>query len=148
MTMTQSVTHHVLSGLVKCHACGGTMRPIPQSGDRRARYICPKLLAHGPAGCHSQPVDADALDRLVVGRLLENLLTGENLQDIVALVKRDAASEAERGKERAEAAHQELSDLNRQKGTILTAVEHQAATYSDAGKTHHGNNRGRDGARG
>jgi hypothetical protein len=110
------------------------LNAIPESGDNPAKYICPTLVVHEPEACTVQPVEADTLDRLVVGRLLDNLLTEENLQEIVALVRRDADSEAGRGRERAQAAQQELSDFNRQKGTILEAVEHETTTYSDAAK--------------
>ena len=134
MTMTHSVAHHVLSGLAKCQGCGNAMSAIAESDDNPARYICPRLLSHGPAACASQPVHADTLDRLVVGSLLDNMLTEENIQDIVTLVKRDAASEADRGRARARAAQQELSSLNRQKANLLEAVEHEATTYSDAAK--------------
>ena len=134
MTMTKSVAHHILSGLVRCHACGDVMSAIPESDNHPAGYVCPRLLSHGPTGCANQTVDADILDRLVVAKLLDNVITEENLQDTIALVKRDAVSEAECEIQRLQDTQHELSDLNRQKGTIITAVEHGATTYVESAK--------------
>ena len=134
MTMTKPLAHHVITGLLMCQDCGSVINAIAESDNISAKYLCHGLLNHEFTGCASKPVDASTLDRLIITALLDKVLTVENLQKIVALVKRDPVHEAEESVQQAEAAQQELSSHNRQKGTIMTAVEHRAGTYSQAAK--------------
>ena len=132
MTTTRPIVKHVLQGLVKCRSCDIPMTEMEPETGFPARYACPNRIGRGSPSCPIPPVDAETLDRLVIGRLLDNVLSEDTIRDVIRLVKRDAGEEAARGRQSLEAAEDELSELNRHRSNIVSAVEHGAATYADA----------------
>ena len=132
MTTTRPNVQQVLQSLAKCRFCGIPMTEAEPESGIPARYACPNRTAQGPLGCPTPPTNAETLDRLVIGKLLDRVLTEETLQGVVSLVKRDAGEDAVRGRQRLKYAEDELSELNRRRGNIVGAVEHGAATYMDA----------------
>ena len=129
LTMTNSAIH-VLAGLVRCQACGSPMSEIQQSGQQAASYACPGHTGEAAEPCGPHPVDAAVLDRTVVERLLKNLLTEEELQDVVGLVRRDARHDALHQQEQMEAAQEEVANLNRRRGELLDSIEYQNVPYA------------------
>ena len=132
MTTTRPKVQHVLQSLTTCRSCGIPMTETEPETGSPARYVCPNRTAQGPVGCLTPLVDAESLDRLVIAKLLDRVLTENTLQDVVSLVKRGTGEEAAKGRQRLEAAEDELSELNLRRGNIVGAVEHGAATYQDA----------------
>ena len=132
MTTTRPKVQHILQGLTKCRSCGIPMTETEPGTDLPASYACPNRTVQAESSCPTSPVDAATLDRVVIGRLLDRVLTEDTLQDIISLVKRDANEEAAKGWQRLEDAEEEISDLNRRRGNIVGAVEHGVATYQDA----------------
>lgn len=132
MTTTRPRVQHILRGLTKCRSCGIPMTGTEPGTGLPTKYACPNRTAQAPHGCPTPPVDAETLERLVIGRLLDRVLTEDTLQDVISLVKRDAGEEADRGRQRFKDAEDELSELNLHRGRVVGAVEHGAATYQDA----------------
>ena len=57
------------------------------SNDPDNRYVCPTLTERGPDDCTTPPIDAEYLDRLVVTRMVENVLTNKNLQTVIHIAQ-------------------------------------------------------------
>ena len=75
--MTQEINYlHLRAGLVRCQPCGTEMTAIHNPDNQ---YVCPTLIESGADDCATPPIDAEYLDRLVVTRMVENMLTGKNL---------------------------------------------------------------------
>lgn len=132
MTTTRPKVQHLLRGLAKCSPCGILMTQTEPRTGLQPRYACPNRTAQRAHGCPTPPVDAESLERLVIGKLLDRVLSEDTLQDVVSLVKGHAGEEASRGRQRLEAAEEEISELYRRRSNIVGAVEHGAATYQDA----------------
>lgn len=132
MTTTRPRVQHILRGLTKCRSCGIPMTETEPENGLPAKYACPNRNAQVIHGCPIPPVDAETLERLVIGRLLDKVLTEDTLQEVINLVKRDATGEAVQGRQRLKDTEDELSELNRRRGRVVGAVEHGAATYQDA----------------
>ena len=58
------------------------------------RYVCPTLMERGPDDCTTPPIDAEYLDRLVVTRMVENVLTGKNLQTVINIAQEQSGKMA------------------------------------------------------
>ena len=86
----------LLSGLALCAACGGSMLRQTGKGGRYQYYRCSNARRSG--SCEDGKgfgVNAEVLDKVVLDKLCEQLLTAERVQAIVAEVaaKREAGSD-------------------------------------------------------
>ena len=131
MLIMTNPARHMLAGLVRCQACASPMSEI----EAIRRTSRPLRLPHGRTGeaaepCDARPVDAAVLDRTVVESLLKNILTDEQLQDVVGLVRRDARYDAVHQQEQMEAAQEEVANLNRRRGELLDSIEYQNVPYA------------------
>ena len=79
--MTQEINYlHLLAGLVRCQPCGTEMTAIHNPHNQ---YVCITLILSSADDCATPPIDAEYLDRLVVTRMVKNMLTGKNLHAVI-----------------------------------------------------------------
>ncbi len=86
----------VLSGLAYCGGCGSLLLRQTGKGGKYQYYRCSSVLRKGSCeGGASSPISAPMLDRIVLDRLSDHLLTAERVQAIVAEIaaKREAGSD-------------------------------------------------------
>ena len=131
MLIMTNAARHMLTGLVRCQACGSPMSEIEESGEQATLYACLGRTGEGAQTCDAHPVAAAVLDRTVVGSLLKNILTDENLQDVVSLVRKDARYDALHQQEQMEATQEKVAQLNQRKSELLDSVEYQNVPYAE-----------------
>ena len=131
--MTQEIKSlHLLAGLVRCQPCGMEMTATQ---DPDNRYVCPTLMEsgpeHGPDDCTTPPIDTAYLDRLVVTRLVENLLTGKNLQTVIKMAQEQSGKMALQHQAELETISDSLAGQNRPRRELMTAVETERKTFAE-----------------
>ena len=113
--MTQEIQYlHLLAGLVRCQPCGTEMTAI-----------------HGPDDCTTPPIDAEYLDRLVATRLVENVLTNENLQTVIKIIQEQCGEKSLRHRAELETISDRLAGQNRPRRGLMAAVETERATFAE-----------------
>jgi DNA invertase Pin-like site-specific DNA recombinase/uncharacterized protein (UPF0179 family) len=79
----------LLTGLAKCGSCGSVMRRQTGKSGRYAYYRCAAKIRFGSSPeCSSCNVNAEVLDKIVMDRLSDELLTPERVTRIVAEIAR------------------------------------------------------------
>ena len=127
--MAQEIQYlHLLAGLVRCQPCGTEMTAIH---DPDNRYVCPTLMERGPDDCTTPPIDAEYLDRLVVTRMVENVLTGKNLQTVINIAQEQSGKMALQHRAELETISDRLAGQNRPRRELMTAVETERTTFAE-----------------
>ena len=131
--MTQEIKNlHLLAGLVRCQPCGTEMTATQ---DPDNRYVCPTLMKHGPEhgpdDCTTPPIDTAYLDRLVVTRMVENLLTSKNLQTVMNIAQEQSGKMALQHQAELETISDRLAEQNRPRRELLAAVETERTTFAE-----------------
>ena len=127
--MTQEIKYlHLLAGLVRCQPCG-TKMTATQDPDNR--YVCPTLMESGPDDCTTPPIDAEYLDRLVVTRMVQNVLTGKNLQTVINIAQKQPGKMALQHRAELETISDRLAGQNRPRRELMTAVETERTTFAE-----------------
>ena len=131
--MTQEIKYlHLLAGLVRCQPCGTEMTA---THDPDNRYVCPTLIEHGPEhgpdDCTTPPIDTAYLDRLVVTRMVENLLTSKNLQTVIKIAQEQSGKMALQHQAELETISDRLAGQNRPRRELMAAVETERTTFAE-----------------
>ena len=126
--MTQEIKYpHLLAGLVRCEPCGTEMTA---THDPDNQYLCPTLMERGPDDCTTPPIDAEYLDRLVVTRMVENVLTGKNLQTVINIAQEQSGKMALQHRAELETISDRVAGQNRPRRELMTAVETKRTTFA------------------
>ena len=113
--MTQEIKYlHLLAGLVRCQPCGTEMTAI-----------------HDPDDCTTPPIDAEYLDRLVVTRMVENVLTGKNLQTVINIAQEQSGEKSLQHRAELETISDRLAGQNRPRRELMAAVETERTTFAE-----------------
>ena len=127
--MTQEIKNlHLLAGLVRCQPCG---TELTATHDPDNRYVCPTLMERGPDDCTTPPIDTAYLDRLVVTKMVENVLTGKNLQTVIKIAQEQSGKMALQHQAELETISDRLAGQNRPRRELMTAVETERTTFAE-----------------
>ena len=90
------------------------------------------LIEHGPDDCTTPPIDTAYLDRLVVTRMVENLLTNENLQTVIKIVQEQSGEMALQHRAELETTfhNARLASVTGSEG-IFSVLEEQDSDYDE-----------------
>ena len=94
------------------------------------RYVCPTLTERGPDDCTTPPIDAEYLDRLVVTRMVENVLTNKNLQTVIHIAQEQSGKIALQHRAELETISDRLAGQNRPRLELMAAVETERTTFA------------------
>ena len=127
--MTQEIKSlHLLAGLVRCQPCGMEMTATQ---DPDNRYVCPTLMESGTDDCTTPQIDTAYLDRLVVSRMVENLLTSKNLQTVIKMAQEQSGKMALQHQAELETISDRLAGQNQPRRELMTAVETERTTFAE-----------------
>ncbi len=114
---------YLLSGLVRCAECGATMTSATGKGGTYKYYGCSAHKTKGSAACRSLPVPKEKFETAVLECLKEDVLTPENLLELVELLRiRDQEHMATWEKEK-DALAGKMQDLNNRKAKLMDLLE-------------------------
>ncbi|MYA51622.1 MAG: hypothetical protein F4045_04420 [Chloroflexi bacterium] len=83
---------YLLSGLLKCEACGRALSASESGRGRYTYYVCHSLLNRGKGTCETPRLSAKRFGRLIVEQIREHMLTESNMRDLVRLVNEEMDS--------------------------------------------------------
>lgn len=97
----------LLTGLLKCGVCGGSMTLATGKGGRYKYYKCTNRKNKGNYICTSGNIPMERTDEIVLNRLTEQVLVPERLNAMMVTLRRRIKSSQENQQER-------INELNRQ----------------------------------
>ena len=130
----RSSSTHLLSGILVCDPHDTTM-PVSGGGKGKAKtYICRTVANEGAGSCNIGPLRTTDIEPLVLRKLLEHVLTDENLRDIIDQVAQDKDNLTKEQRKKLTAAQKELQGFNARKKNLMDYIEKGAISYKDAGE--------------
>ena len=114
---------YLLSGLVKCRSCSRAMSGQDSKGGKFAYYVCQSLMKRGSGACDCPRLNARRFEELVVNRIRANILTGDNIRELVKLVDEEMDGIAKEQRQRLETAEAELEDVRRRLDRLYNLAE-------------------------
>ncbi len=114
---------YLLSGLVKCRNCSRAMSGQDSKGGKFAYYVCQSLMKRGSGACDCPRLNARRFEELVVNRIRANILTEDNIRELVKLVDEEMDGIAKEQRQRLETAEAELEDVRRRLDRLYNLAE-------------------------
>ena len=108
----------LLSGLVKCKTCRRALTGQYAKSGQFPYYVCQTLMKRGSGSCDTPRLNARRFEKLVVDKIRSNILTEDNIRDLVKTVDEKIDGVAADQHKRLEAIDAELEDVKRHLGRI------------------------------
>ena len=113
-----------LNGRVHCGNCGSLM--TREAGD----YICPSNQGESGSDCPTTPVNAAHLISQVIPKMIERVMTGETIEELVVDIQEETAPKRDLQQGRMDQAESQIAELNRVRAEILEPVEQDQKAYA------------------
>ena len=123
---------YLLSGLVKCHRCNRALSGQDAKSGRFAYYVCQSIMKRGKDACDTPRLNARHFEDLVVEKIRSNVLTEENITELVKAVDEEMDGMASEQRKRLRIIDDELEDVKSRMGRIWNAIETSDIEMADA----------------
>ena len=119
----RSASSYLLSGLIKCQACGKALTGQEAKSGKYRYYVCQSILKRGSGACETPRLSAGRFENLIVEQIREHILTESNIRDLVRLVDEEMDGIAHEERRKLETLEQELVDVRHRMDRLWQAVE-------------------------
>ena len=123
---------YLLSGLVKCKACGRALSGQDAKSGQFSYYVCQSIMKRGKDACDTPRLNARRFEEMVVGKIRSNVLTDGNIRALVKVVDEQMDGVAREQRKRLETIEDELEDVKRKLGRIWHFIETSDTVMADA----------------
>jgi site-specific DNA recombinase len=130
-------SRYILSGLARCGHCGKALGGREAKSGRNTYYICCTKDKKGPDACAAHYIPSQKLERAVIDKIQERILTEANLKNMIMLVNEEIASCNGGNFERIAAVDAELRDIKQRLARHYEALEAGKLTQDDLGSRIH-----------
>jgi site-specific DNA recombinase len=117
------VSSYLLSGLLFCDKCGKAMLGATAKSGRYRYYSCYSRTRVDLDCCKCKPINSDKLERTVVDKLKEHVLTESNLSELLRLTNAELADQSKRLSKDVESWRLQLSKVQIKLERLFDAVE-------------------------
>lgn len=124
-------SRYLLSGLAKCGHCGKALVGQSAKGGKYDYYVCSTMLKKGVKLCPSSYVNTNRFEGLVLKKIKQQILTPENIEDLVRLINEDIESNCVEARGQLETIASELGDTQSRLGRLYEAVETGKVSLDD-----------------
>jgi site-specific DNA recombinase len=114
---------YLLSGIARCGYCGKALVGQDAKGGRFHYYTCGTLLKKGAGSCPAKYVSRDKLEHLVIDKTKEQILTYDNLTELVKLVNEEMDAATSEYRERLNAVTFEMDSVSRRLDRLYDVLE-------------------------
>jgi len=113
----------LLTGLLKCGACGAGMTTATGKSGRYRYYKCNTRIGRSNDACHNPAVSMDKLDDAVLSALADKVFTPERVKEILNQLKQQIKAAQECEAVEVKALQVELDELQAATNRLFEAVE-------------------------
>ena len=122
---------YLLSGLVKCRRCRTALSGHGAKSGKFPYYVCQSLMKRGKGSCKTPRLNSKRFERLVVDEIRRNILTEDNIRDLVKLVDEEMDGLAHEHHKKLETIDSELAEVRRWLDRLYRAIETTDLDISD-----------------
>lgn len=116
-------SEYILSGMIRCKACGTAMIGHAVKSGKFFYYMCGNARRRGRGVCQTPILPKDRIERFVVDRIKQYILTEENLEELVRLTNEELAQMCDEERERLQLLEAQLADVDSRLGKLYDALE-------------------------
>ena len=123
---------YLLSGLVKCKACGRALSGQDAKSGQFSYYVCQSIMKRCKNACVTPRLNARRFEQMIVDKIRSNILTEGSITELVRAVDEEMDGIASEQRKRLETIDTELEDVKRRLGRIWNAIETSDIDIADA----------------
>ena len=116
-------SQYLLSGLLHCGKCGYAMSGCWAKSGQYFYYECGQHQKKGKEVCNSRLISKDRLESFVLERIRENILTDENIEQLVQLVNDELIEDAGLYEQQINEIEQQLGQAQGRLSKLYAALE-------------------------
>jgi hypothetical protein len=116
-------SEYILSGMIQCKACGTAMIGHAVKSGKFFYYMCGNARRRGRGVCQTPLLPKERIERFVVDRIKQYILTEENLEELVRLTNEELAQTCEEERERLQFLEAQIADVDSRLGKLYDALE-------------------------
>jgi site-specific DNA recombinase len=116
-------SRYLLSGLLFCGKCGSRMVGAPAKSSTYFYYLCGKYKRGGKSLCAMRPLGTDKVESFVIDRIRDNILTEENLTELVRLTAKEVRQNGRKSKARCIQIDKQLAALRKRLNRLYDCLE-------------------------
>lgn len=113
----------LLTGLLKCGVCGGSMTLVTGKGGRYRFYKCTSRQNQGNHACTSGNLPMEKLDGLVLEQLAQKIFAKERLQTLMAELRKRIKGSKDDQQERINEINRQIKKTEERQQRLLDAIE-------------------------
>jgi hypothetical protein len=114
---------YLLSGLLYCGKCGSGMVGCAATSSRFFYYACHNYCKRGKDVCNARLINKRRIEEYVIDRIKANLLTEDNLRELVKLTNEEISEAKEQYEERLAVIEAQVEDVRRRLHKLYDALE-------------------------
>ncbi|MDO8689611.1 MAG: recombinase family protein [Dehalococcoidia bacterium] len=116
-------SEYILSGMIRCKACGTAMIGHSVKSGKFFYYMCGNARRRGREVCQTPILPKDRIERFVIDRIKQYILTEENLEELVKLTNEELAQTCDEEREKLQLLEAQLADVDSRLGKLYDALE-------------------------
>ena len=116
-------SQYLLSGIARCALCGSTAIGTTGKSGRFLYYTCNKRFKKGRDACGTRSMNARKLEAFVIDRIKDNILTEENLMELVKITNEQLRVDRRRCEKQLDTLEQDNKELELKLGRLYAAIE-------------------------
>jgi site-specific DNA recombinase len=116
-------SNYLLSGIARCGHCGKALIGQEAKGGKFHYYTCGTLLKKGSGSCPAKYINRAKLERMIIDNIREQILTYENLKELVRLVNEEIDKASSDYHKRLRAVSVEADNVTRRLDRLYDALE-------------------------
>ena len=113
----------LLTGLLKCGVCGGSMTLVTGKGGKYRYYKCTSRQNQGNHACTSANLPMEKLDDLVLEQLAQKVFAKERLQTLMAELRKRIKGSKDEQQERINEINRQIKKTEERQQRLLDAIE-------------------------
>ena len=113
----------LLTGLIKCGECGGSMTLVTGKSGRYKYYKCTTRQNKGNNACSSGNLSMEKTDQQVLNRLADQVFTPTRVQSMMVALRRRMKTSKDTQQERVNQLNKQVKLIEERQGRLLEAIE-------------------------
>jgi len=116
-------SHYLLSGMIHCKSCGASMIGLVAKSGQFFYYVCSSARRKGREVCDTPLLPKEKVEAFVIDRIKQNILTNENMEELIRLTNEELAASCSDDEERLQVLRMQLNDVESRLGKLYDALE-------------------------
>ncbi|MDY6911995.1 MAG: recombinase family protein, partial [Chloroflexota bacterium] len=116
-------SEYILSGMIRCKGCGSAMIGHAVKSGKFFYYMCGNARRRGRGVCSTPLLPKDKIEKFVIDRIKQYVLTEENLEELVRLTNEELAQTCHDETERLDFLDSQTADVDNRLGKLYDALE-------------------------